>query len=261
MCARVTQVIRPATVKPNRVKPGCYGLLFFVAVQPFMYGQARDVVRSIAAERLRYHHPPVRPPARSPLCPIISPNPSRPRPHTLPFQPTLTSHLLPARHRPGMCSRRLMQDFMCRSITLAGGLLLLIWSENDKQRRNENVGLPQDTQSLLTCHSWPHALHPHTVTATAELSFRAGQGADRLQLCGRFFLTFIFFFQVPHALCLGPFLLHARQPCASIPAQAIYDEHGGLHKAFTKPSFLGICASLLLLVLSGLVCAGFKTEW
>lgn len=137
-------VIRPSTFKPNRVKPGCYGLLFFVAVQPFMYGQARDV------------------------------------------------------------------DFMCRSITLAGGLLLLIWSENDKQRRNENVGLPQDAQ---------------------------GQGADRLQLCGRFFLTFIFFFQ------------------------AIYDEHGGLHKAFTKPSFLGICASLLLLVLSGLVCAGFKTEW
>ena len=42
---RCIQVIRPSTCKPNRVKPGCYGLLFFVAVQPFMYGQARDVVR------------------------------------------------------------------------------------------------------------------------------------------------------------------------------------------------------------------------
>jgi uncharacterized membrane protein YphA (DoxX/SURF4 family) len=137
-------VIRPSAMKPSRVKPGCYGLLVFVAIQPFMYGQARDV------------------------------------------------------------------DFMCRSITLAGGLLLLIWSENDKQRRSGDMGLPQDTQ---------------------------GQGADRLQLCGRLFLTFIFFFQ------------------------AIYDEHGGLHKAFTKPSFFGIAASLLLLGLSGLVCAGFKTEW
>ena len=28
-------------------------------------------------------------------------------------------------------------DFMCRSITLAGGLLLLIWSENDRQARDE----------------------------------------------------------------------------------------------------------------------------
>jgi len=137
-------VIRPAHIKPSRVKPGCYGLLFFVAVQPFMYGQARDV------------------------------------------------------------------DFMCRSITLAGGLLLLIWSENDKQRRSENMGLPQDGQS---------------------------QGSDRLQLCGRLFLTFIFFFQ------------------------AIYDEHGGLHKVFSSPSFFGVCGSLLLLVLSALVCAGFKTEW
>jgi uncharacterized membrane protein YphA (DoxX/SURF4 family) len=137
-------VIRPSTIKPSRVKPGCYALLVFVAIQPFMYGQARDV------------------------------------------------------------------DFMCRSITLAGGLLLLIWSENDKQRRNENMGIPMDAEEV---------------------------GADRLQLCGRLFLTFIFFFQ------------------------AIYDEHGGLHKAFSNPSFFGIAGSLLLLGLSGLVCAGFKTEW
>ena len=58
-----------------------------------------------------------------------------------------------------------VQDFMCRSITLAGGLLLLIWSENDKQRRNENMGIPMDAEEV---------------------------GADRLQLCGRLFLTFIF---------------------------------------------------------------------
>ena len=70
-------------MKPSRVKPGCYGLLVFVAIQPFMYGQARDV------------------------------------------------------------------DFMCRSITLAGGLLLLIWSENDKQRRSGDMGLPQDTQGQV----------------------------------------------------------------------------------------------------------------
>ena len=53
---------------------GCYALLVFVAIQPFMYGQARDV------------------------------------------------------------------DFMCRSLTLAGGLLLLIWGENDKQRNTELMG-------------------------------------------------------------------------------------------------------------------------
>merc|ERR1719199_825526 len=85
-------VMRPATIKPSRVKLGCYALLVFVAIQPFMYGQATDV------------------------------------------------------------------DFMCRSVTLAGGLLLLIWSENDRQARNEmNTGLPQGVQPA---------------------------GADRLQLIG-----------------------------------------------------------------------------
>jgi len=59
-------------------------------------------------------------------------------------------------------------DFMCRSITLAGGLLLLIWNENDKQRRKADLGLPQDMD---------------------------GPGADRLQLAGRLSLMFIFFFQ------------------------------------------------------------------
>jgi len=95
-------VLRPQSIKPSRVKPACYALLAFVAVQPFMYGQAADV------------------------------------------------------------------DFMCRSLTLAGGLLLLIWSENDRQRRTEDIGLPQGLQ---------------------------GPGADRLQLSGRLLLTFLFFFQ------------------------------------------------------------------
>lgn len=95
-------VLRPSHIKPSRVKPACYMLLGFVIVQPFMYGQAKDV------------------------------------------------------------------DFMCRSTTLAGGLLLLIWSENDRQRRSEDMGLPQDLQ---------------------------GTGADKLQLAGRLLLTFLFFFQ------------------------------------------------------------------
>ncbi len=72
---------------------------------------------------------------------------------------------------------------MCRSITLAGGLLLLIWSENDKQRRNENMGIPMDAEEV---------------------------GADRLQLCGRLFLTFIFFFQ---AAAPPPRPRPARRPC------------------------------------------------
>jgi uncharacterized membrane protein YphA (DoxX/SURF4 family) len=60
-------------------------------------------------------------------------------------------------------------DFMCRSVTLAGGFLLLIWSENEKERRSESsLGLPQGPQ---------------------------GQGADRLQLFGRGLLTLIFLFQ------------------------------------------------------------------
>jgi len=36
-------VLRPKEVKPSRVKVGCYTLLAFVFLQPFMYGQARDV--------------------------------------------------------------------------------------------------------------------------------------------------------------------------------------------------------------------------
>jgi hypothetical protein len=58
--------------------------------------------------------------------------------------------------------------FMCRSITLAGGLLLLIWNENDRMARSADMGLPQGLE---------------------------GAGADRLQLAGRMLLTFLFFFQ------------------------------------------------------------------
>ena len=35
-------------IKPSRVKPACYVLLTFVGIQPFMYGQVTDVVRSRA---------------------------------------------------------------------------------------------------------------------------------------------------------------------------------------------------------------------
>lgn len=57
---------------------------------------------------------------------------------------------------------------MCRSVTLAGGLLLLIWSENDKQQRSEDIGLPRAVE---------------------------GASADRLQLSGRLLLCSLFFFQ------------------------------------------------------------------
>jgi len=46
---------------------------------------------------------------------------------------------------------------MCRSVTLAGGLLLLIWSENDRKQRSEDMGLPSGMEST---------------------------SSDRLQLCG-----------------------------------------------------------------------------
>merc|ERR1719484_209384 len=88
-------VLRPRHIKPNRIKPASYLLLGFVALQPFMYGQATDI------------------------------------------------------------------DFMCRSITLAGGFLLLIWSENERERRSGDVGLPQGAP---------------------------GASADRLQLIGRLLL-------------------------------------------------------------------------
>lgn len=62
-------------------------------------------------------------------------------------------------------------DFMCRSITLAGGFLLLIWSENERKQTEGYNGLPQGERSA---------------------------GADRLQLSGRLLLTFLFLFQAVH---------------------------------------------------------------
>merc|ERR1719198_2602916 len=95
------------------------------------------------------------------------------------------SHIKPSRVKPAcymllsfvvlqpfMYGQATDVDFMCRSTTLAGGLLLLIWSENDRQRRNEDMGLPQDLQ---------------------------GSGADKLQLAGRLLLTFLFLFQALYA--------------------------------------------------------------
>jgi len=60
-------------------------------------------------------------------------------------------------------------DFMCRSSTIAGGLLLLIMGENGKQDRQDG--------GLLGGHS------------------ADGRSADRLQLAGRLLLTFMFLFQ------------------------------------------------------------------
>jgi uncharacterized membrane protein YphA (DoxX/SURF4 family) len=137
-------VLRPKEVKPSRVKVGCYTLLAFVFLQPFMYGQARDA------------------------------------------------------------------DFMCRCVTLAGGLLLLIWSENDRKQRSEDMGLPSGMEST---------------------------SSDRLQLCGRVLLTFLFFFQ------------------------AVYSENGGMHRLWTAPSLFGLISFVVLAGLAGMVCAGFKTEW
>jgi len=54
-------VLRPKEVKPSRVKVGCYTLLAFVFLQPFMYGQARSAEISRDQPRSALH---VRPGAR-----------------------------------------------------------------------------------------------------------------------------------------------------------------------------------------------------
>ena len=59
-------------------------------------------------------------------------------------------------------------DSLCRSVTLVGGLLLLLWGENLRRWRATSNGMPLDFQSLNT---------------------------HRLQLAGRLLLTFVFFFQ------------------------------------------------------------------
>ena len=136
-------MIRPSTIKPSRVKPGCYALLVFVAIQPFMYGQARDVVRRAYLHLCSAPPTPAPPHPRRCLRPHLCPCPHA---TTLPTSggtaaPCAAHTPLPqppARAVTGARPRTptaAVQDFMCRSITLAGGLLLLIWSENDKQRR------------------------------------------------------------------------------------------------------------------------------
>ena len=70
--------------------------------------------------------------------------------------------------QPFMYGQHADADFLCRSFTVIGGLLLLVWSEKDHQRRREDTGLPQDLSDV---------------------------SSDRLQLVGRLLLTFLFFFQ------------------------------------------------------------------
>lgn len=60
-------------------------------------------------------------------------------------------------------------DFMCRSITLAGGLLLLIWAETERKQLHEDRGL--------------------------LLQGESGPASDRFQFSGRLLLTSMFFFQ------------------------------------------------------------------
>jgi len=62
-------------------------------------------------------------------------------------------------------------DFVCRSSTMAGGLLLMIWGENDK------IGRRNDSKLGLLVHESDE------------------RSADKLQLAGRLLLTFMFLFQ------------------------------------------------------------------
>ena len=205
--------------------------------------------------RAHAHDPPPRPP----------PSPHIPPKTPLPSCTLLTSLLSP---HPSLSS---LGPWLHRtSCAEASHSLVACYSSYGARTTSSDatrmLGCRRMRKACETCDSWPRSTLHLFPLHQPSWSLHAGQGADRLQLCGRFFLTFIFFFQVPHAR-LGPLLtqpLHCLVCIADAPpppVQAIYDEHGGLHKAFTKPSFLGICASLLLLVLSGLVCAGFKTEW
>jgi len=60
-------------------------------------------------------------------------------------------------------------DFVCRSITLAGGLLMFLWSVNDRQQRGQYLGMLQGGA--------------------------ADARADKLQLSGRMLMAILFFFQ------------------------------------------------------------------
>ena len=64
-------------------------------------------------------------------------------------------------------------DFMCRSVTLAGGFLLLIWAETERKQAQEDRGL----------------------ALQGALQGESARGLDRLQFSGRLLLTSIFFFQ------------------------------------------------------------------
>jgi ER-derived vesicles protein len=97
-------ILRPKSIRPCRIREACYALSFIVLVQPFLFGQERDL------------------------------------------------------------------DFVCRSIALLGGLMLLVWSENNREWRSEDMEIPKISPI----------------------------NGDKLQLLGRFLLTSLFFF---HAIC------------------------------------------------------------
>eukprot|EP00967_Tisochrysis_lutea_P009172 scaffold10881_cov35-Tisochrysis_lutea.AAC.4 len=64
-------ILRPSHYKPSRVKLGCYLLLSFVFIQPFMYGQATDMVCAQTAAPWANYYAVTSPPC--PLCAKTSP--------------------------------------------------------------------------------------------------------------------------------------------------------------------------------------------
>jgi len=89
-------------------------------------------------------------------------------------------------------------DFMCRSSTMAGGLLLLIWGENDKIGRRTDSAL-----GGLLAHDADE------------------RSADKLQLAGRLLLTFMFLFQAVfgqqgglHSVLESPSVWNVSSSCA-----------------------------------------------
>jgi len=111
-------------------------------------------------------------------------------------------------------------DFLCRSLTLAGGLLLLLWSENHRRWRATAKGIPLDFE---------------------------GANAHRLQLAGRLLLTFIFFFQALWAENGG---LHAVLARPTVLGAALVATLFGL-SVFISVGFKTEWAALSLVVVFG----------
>lgn len=121
-------------------------------------------------------------------------------------------------------------DFLCRSVTLAGGLLLLLWGENHRQWRATATGLPLDLQ---------------------------GPNAHRLQLAGRLLLTFLFFFQALWAENGGLHAVLARPTLSGAVLAALLF---GL-SLFISIGFQTESAALALVVVFGVTNAWMYPFW